>query len=40
MVLNQMKGQEEIRASINGSLKSFSEQMSTTKEMKARNIWQ
>lgn len=75
MVLNQMKGQEEIKASINGSLKSLSEQMSrvtdieklqevymlvssmpqliegslrnlqndlqnTTKEMKARNIWQ
>jgi len=70
-----MKGQEEIKASINGSLKSLSEQMShvtdieklqevymlvssmpqliegslrnlqndlqnTTKEMKARNIWQ
>jgi hypothetical protein len=28
MVLNQMKGQEEIKASINGSLKSLSEQMS------------
>jgi len=75
MVLNQMKGQEEIKASINGSLKSLSEKMShvadieklqevymlvssmpqliegslrnlqndlqnTTKEMKARYIWQ
>lgn len=34
MVLNQTKGQEEIKASINGSLKSLSEQMSqvTNKE--------
>jgi hypothetical protein len=28
MVFNQMKGQEEIKASINESLKSLSEQMS------------
>jgi hypothetical protein len=28
MVLNQMKGQEEIKASINGRVKSWAEQMS------------
>lgn len=75
MLLNQTKGQEEIKASINGSLKSLSEQISqvtnkeklqelymmvsampqqieaslqsvqshlcdTTKDMKARKVWQ